>query len=37
MKKYPMKSNWISYARNKEGNYIVHNHVLDDDMVLEYK
>lgn len=32
MKKYPMKSNWISYARNKEGNYIVHNHVLDDDI-----
>lgn len=32
MKKYPMKSNWISYVRNKEGNYTVHNHVLDDDI-----
>lgn len=28
MKKYPVKSNWISYVRNSDGNYIVHKKIL---------
>lgn len=36
MKKYPMKSNWISYKKNRNGDYIVHNHVLDEDIEVTF-
>ncbi len=32
MKKFPEKSNWISYKRNEDGTYRVHNHLIDEDI-----
>ena len=34
MKKFPEKSNWISYKRDLNGTYTVHNHLIDEDIAM---
>lgn len=34
MRKFPEKSNWISYKFNEDGTYTVHNHLIDEDIAM---
>lgn len=34
MRKFPEKSNWISYKYNEDGTYIAHNHLIDEDIAM---